>query len=144
VDSEYESGKVSIRSKRAAAASAALGRPHGAAPYGYTRTYDPKTRLLYVPAQENLCSTLKSDEKRPTYEPGKRFVGTDAGATRTGKLFTGTHLRSMALSPTYAGMRGHRPGGGQGRYRTLDGVDLAGRQWPALVDMAHWYAVRAR
>ena len=44
--------------------------------------WNPKTRLLYVPAQENLCATLKGEEKRPTYEAGKRFVGTDAAATK--------------------------------------------------------------
>jgi alcohol dehydrogenase (cytochrome c) len=44
--------------------------------------WNPKTRLLYIPATENLCATLKGEPKRPTYEPGKRFVGTDAAATR--------------------------------------------------------------
>ena len=44
--------------------------------------WNPQTRLLYVPAQENLCATLKGEEKRPTYEAGKRFVGTDAAATK--------------------------------------------------------------
>jgi alcohol dehydrogenase (cytochrome c) len=44
--------------------------------------YNPKTQLLYVPAHENLCSTLKSMDKKPDYEAGKRYVGTDAAATK--------------------------------------------------------------
>ena len=57
--------------------------------------WNPKTRLLYVPAQENLCSTLKSDDKRPEYEAGKRFVGTDAAATRVHKREGATHIGEL-------------------------------------------------
>jgi alcohol dehydrogenase (cytochrome c) len=57
--------------------------------------WNPKTRLLYVPAQENLCSTLKSDEKRPEYEAGKRFVGTDGAATRVHKREGATHIGEL-------------------------------------------------
>ena len=58
-------------------------------------------------------------------------------------VFSGQHLRDMALSPLYAGLRGHRVGG-RGRFRSLDGVTLVDGQWPPLVDKARWYAVRAR
>ena len=44
--------------------------------------YNPKTRLLYVPAHENLCSTLVGEAKIAPYDPGKRYVGTNAAATR--------------------------------------------------------------
>ena len=37
--------------------------------------YNPQTGLLYIPAHENLCSTLQGKTSTPTYEPGKRFVG---------------------------------------------------------------------
>lgn len=40
VDSEYESGKLSVRAQRAVDASAAEGRPHGMIPYGYAREYE--------------------------------------------------------------------------------------------------------
>ena len=46
VDSEYESSKASVRAKRAAAANAAAGKPHGPCPYGYRRIYDPLTKKL--------------------------------------------------------------------------------------------------
>ena len=35
--------------------------------------YSPKTRLLYIPANENLCGT--SIGEKATYTPGERFVG---------------------------------------------------------------------
>jgi hypothetical protein len=40
VDAEYESAKLSARAKRAAAAGAAEGHPHGRVPYGFRRLYD--------------------------------------------------------------------------------------------------------
>jgi alcohol dehydrogenase (cytochrome c) len=35
--------------------------------------YSPKTRLLYIPANENLCGTITGE--KVTYTPGQRFVG---------------------------------------------------------------------
>ena len=39
-DNEYESEKISLRSRRSAAARAAAGKPVGRAPYGYHRRYE--------------------------------------------------------------------------------------------------------
>ena len=44
--------------------------------------YNPKTNLLYIPAHENLCVTLAGEAKIAPYQPGKRYVGTDASKTR--------------------------------------------------------------
>ena len=44
--------------------------------------YNPKTNLIYIPAHENLCVTLAGEAKIAPYEPGKRYVGTDASKTR--------------------------------------------------------------
>jgi alcohol dehydrogenase (cytochrome c) len=44
--------------------------------------YNPKTRLLYVPLQQNLCTTLVGEAKIAPYVAGKRYVGTDASKTR--------------------------------------------------------------
>jgi len=44
--------------------------------------YNPRTRLLYVPAHENLCATLQGESKTPSYEPGKRYTGINANATK--------------------------------------------------------------
>src|SRR6266702_2788095 len=46
VDSEYESGKMSLRVKRAMTANAVDGKPHGQIPFGYQRRYDEVTRKL--------------------------------------------------------------------------------------------------
>ncbi len=55
--------------------------------------YNPKTNYLYIPANENLCSTLVG--KQQPYEPGKFFGGVDRpkismswrqGATHIGEL----------------------------------------------------------
>jgi alcohol dehydrogenase (cytochrome c) len=41
--------------------------------------YNPKTDLLYIPANENLCSTLEG--KAGPYEPGKLYLGVDRAKT---------------------------------------------------------------
>jgi alcohol dehydrogenase (cytochrome c) len=52
--------------------------------------YSPKTRLLYIPANENLCGTITGE--KVNYTPGERFVGATAtlymapGATYIGEL----------------------------------------------------------
>ena len=53
--------------------------------------YSPKTRLLYIPANENLCTELTSVV--PKYVPGERYTGTSksvllmvAGADHIGEL----------------------------------------------------------
>jgi alcohol dehydrogenase (cytochrome c) len=54
--------------------------------------YSPKTRLLYIPANENLCSEL-TGAPDPKYTPGERYVGVAknvltmvAGADHFGEL----------------------------------------------------------
>ncbi len=44
--------------------------------------YNPQTRLLYIPLQNNLCTTMAGEEKIAPYAAGKRYVGTDASKTR--------------------------------------------------------------
>jgi len=36
--------------------------------------FSPKTRMVYIPANENLCGTLIGEEEVP-YTPGSRFIG---------------------------------------------------------------------
>jgi alcohol dehydrogenase (cytochrome c) len=57
--------------------------------------WNPKTRLLYIPAQENLCSTLAGEEKRPVHEPGKRFYGVDVTKTRVFKRPGADHVGEL-------------------------------------------------
>jgi alcohol dehydrogenase (cytochrome c) len=52
--------------------------------------YSPQTRLLYIPANENLCSKMTGE--RVTYTPGQRFTGATSslyvqpGADHIGEL----------------------------------------------------------
>ena len=53
--------------------------------------FSPRTRLLYIPANENLCTELTSEV--PKYQPGERYTGvtksvllTVAGADHIGEL----------------------------------------------------------
>jgi site-specific DNA recombinase len=46
VDAEYEVGRSSLRIRRGHASSAKAGKPGGRAPYGYVRSYDPRTRAF--------------------------------------------------------------------------------------------------
>jgi site-specific DNA recombinase len=146
VDSEYESGKSSVRIRRAAAATAALGEPHGRIPYGYTRRYDPVTRRLTAQESDPVEKPVVVEIfTRIRDGHSLRSIAIDFEArgirTRTGKLFDAQHLRDIALRPAYAGLRIHVPGNRSGRYQgPLDGAVTA--TWPALVDAETFYTVR--
>lgn len=118
-DSEYESWKISQRSKRAMAANAEAGKPHGRTPYGYRRLYDPVTRKFVAqepdpveaPVVEELFKRLKAKHSL-------RGIAADFETrgirTRTGKVFSAQHLRSLALTRAYMGERSYAPGGKNG------------------------------
>jgi site-specific DNA recombinase len=149
VDSEYESSKTSSRSKRAAAANAAAGKPHGRVPYGYVRRYDPQTKALVSQDPEPAeAKVIREVYDRTNRGHSLRAIATELEQrgvrTRTGKPFSGTHLRQLLLSPTYAGLRAHKAGGRGNKFTSLDGVELVKGQWQALVSQALWYAVRER
>src|SRR6266705_974373 len=57
--------------------------------------YNPKTGLVYVPAHENLCSTLQGEDKTPTYEPGKRFVGMNPQGTKMSVADGADHIGEL-------------------------------------------------
>jgi DNA invertase Pin-like site-specific DNA recombinase len=145
VDSEYESAKMSSRQRRAAAANAAAGRPHGCVPYGYRRVFDPQTRALIAqepePAEAEVVAELF---RRLIQGHSLKGIARDFGErkirTRSGKDWTAQHLRSLAIKPLYAGLRVHIPGRrGGDQLGELDGLYEA--QWPGLVSRADWFAV---
>ena len=153
VDSEYESSKVSARAKRAAAANAAAGKPHGRTPYGYRRRYDPDTRRLIV--QESF-----EPEARVVREVYARLVAghsllgiADDLAARgvvngSGRPFSAQHLRDFATNPVYAGVRLHDPdarsehrGRRAARSSSSTCTTVPGT-WEALVDAETFHAVQ--
>jgi DNA invertase Pin-like site-specific DNA recombinase len=145
-DAQYDSGKKSVAIRRAAAATAARGEPHGRIPYGYARRYDPVTRRLIAqePREDEaavvaeLFHRLNAGHSLKSIE---RDFATWGIRTRTGKLFDSQHLRDLALRPLYAGLRIHTPGNRTGRYRGSL-VHAVQATWPALVDREVFFAVR--
>lgn len=147
VDSEYESAKISKRAKRATAAGAVAGRPHGRCRYGYRRTYDPATgRLAAEVAERAEAKVVRELFKRLYAGHSLRSIAADFGErgirTRSDLVFSAQHLRSLALNPAYAGQRVHDPKRRGGRL-SADAVYTVAA-WPALVKHDVFLAVVAK
>lgn len=134
IDSEYESSKVSARVTRAAAASAAAGRPHGVPPFGYQRVFDERTgRLINWEPHPDEAPVMVELFDRLRRGHSFRAIARDFEArgivNRSGTPFAPAHLRSNAVKVAYCGQRTHRG-------EVLDGT------WPALVSVADFLAVQ--
>jgi site-specific DNA recombinase len=146
VDSEYESAKISTRARRAAAANAVAGRPHGCIPYGYRRVFHPQTRAFIAQEPEPGEAAVVAELYRRLIQ-GHSLKGIardfhERGIrTRSGVVWTAQHLRSLAIKPLYAGLRSHIPGR-RGGDRMVDLDSLYEGQWPGLVSRADWFAVQ--
>ena len=146
VDSEYESAKISTRGRRAAAANAVAGRPHGRIPYGYRRVFHPQTRVLIAqelqPGESEVVAELY---QRLIQGHSLKGIARDFQQrgiqTRSGAVWTAQHLRSLAIKPLYAGLRSHSPGR-RGGDRLVDLDSLYEGQWPGLVSRGDWFAVQ--
>lgn len=134
VDSAGESDLLSVRVKRGHDGAAAAGRPgHGRVPYGYRRTYDPRSGALVgqepdpvaAPVVREVFTRLASGEAISAVvdDFNTRGVPT-AGAARWYRV----RVRDLATNPTYIALRTH------------NGIAYAGC-WEPLVDPALFYAV---
>jgi site-specific DNA recombinase len=148
VDSEYESAKTSARAKRAAAANAAAGVPHGPVPYGYRRRYDPQTRRYVAQEPEPTeAAVIRELFERVRKGHSIRSIAADFEArgvrSRAGKTFTAAYLRHFMNNPAYVGLRVHVAGRGAGGSWTAirDGEFTQGT-WEPLVSRSTWLAVR--
>jgi site-specific DNA recombinase len=135
-DSEYESAKTSGRSLRAAASAAVEGRPHGRVPYGYRRVYDPATGRLAGQEIEAVEAAVVRElfdrlERGHSLRAIARDLETRGVRSRTGKVFSEQHLRSLALTDAYRAKRIHRD-------------TLTDAAWPAIVPERQWLAVNRR
>jgi DNA invertase Pin-like site-specific DNA recombinase len=145
-DSEYESDKLSMRLKRAAAANAAAGRPSGTCPYGYRRLYDPVSRKLdrqephpdEAPVVVELYERLAAGHSLRSISRDFEQRGI---RSRSGRVFGPATLRAMATMPAYAGLRVHLAGSRSRQERERDGV-LTEAVWPGLVSRSLWLAVK--
>jgi DNA invertase Pin-like site-specific DNA recombinase len=151
-DAEYESSKISVRAKRAAAANAAAGKPHGRAPYGYRRRYDERTGKMVAqepdrveaPVIQELFDRIRSGHSL-------RSISLDFEArgirTRTGRVFSAQHLRVLATTWAYAGIRvwdpdGRRSGRNHSPQPGAPGVTVVKGEWDGLVTESTFRAVQ--
>jgi site-specific DNA recombinase len=134
VDSEYESGKVSKRTRRTAAAEAAKGRPCGVAPHGLMPEYDALAGRL-INWVENPSESMVPKELFKRLREGKslgsitRAFEAAGYLNRSGKPFSQQHLRTMATKHAYCGERNHTG-------TIYDAI------WVALVDKELFYDVQ--
>jgi DNA invertase Pin-like site-specific DNA recombinase len=148
VDAEYASDKQSAAIRRAAAADALAGKPHGRIPYGYRREYGVirgKRVILAQPPEPAEAAVVAELFTRLRSGHSLKAIARDFEArgirTRTGKLFDPQHLRDVALRPLYAGLRVHSPSDRVNRYGgSLEHAVEA--TWPPLVDRAVFFQVR--
>lgn len=148
IDSAFESDKTSKRATRARAADAAAGRPNGPANFGYARRFDPNTGRLEAqdrhpdeaPVVEELFDRLYRGHAllaiaKDFDERGIR--------SRSGKVFSSQHLRSLAICRAYLGEREHTPGRKGTRGHHINGeTKYTKAMWPALVSRKKFFAVQ--
>jgi site-specific DNA recombinase len=133
VDSAFESEKTSLRTLRATAANAANGRPHGLAPYGYRRTYDPMTGRTAGQEPDPATAPVVADiiTRVAGGEPIEKVVrelNAHGTASPRGGRWTHATVRWICVNVTYIGKRKHNGG------PLLDG------DWPALADEETFWA----
>ncbi|PYN72926.1 MAG: PQQ-dependent dehydrogenase, methanol/ethanol family [Candidatus Rokuibacteriota bacterium] len=67
--------------------------------------YNPKTQYLYIPAHENLCSTLVGQPKPDPYEPGKLYLGIDRPKTTMSWRQGASHIGELQAWDMTTGQR---------------------------------------
>jgi site-specific DNA recombinase len=160
VDSEYESSKLSLRLKRATAANAAAGKPHGVPPFGYTRTHDLRTGKFVgqeidpteAPIVVEIFERFAAGESlrgisRDLDARGIRSrvrTNNDGEVIGGGKRLTSEMIRPMLLNVAYAGKRSHVPGRMTRKERATMTPTLVDATWPAIVPMSLFLTVRQR
>jgi site-specific DNA recombinase len=150
VDSEYESSKASARSLRAAAANARAGEPYGRIPYGYTRRYDERTRKIIAQEPHPLEAPVVIELferliRGHSFKALARDFAQRGIINKSGRPFSPAHLRSLALNPTYSGVRVHRTGSqAQARGAATPGLEVSQVEatWEGLVSREDYLAVQ--
>ena len=140
MDSEYETYKLHRRLTRDTAFQAELGRPHGMAPHGMRPLYNENTREL-INWVENKDESMVPKELFRLLRAGvslRKITQTFAKRgykNRSGNPFGQQHLRSMAKTYAYAGLRIHIPNvAGQRGNRKDPDPTLYTATWDALVE----------
>jgi site-specific DNA recombinase len=130
VDAAYESGKTSTRTRRAFRANLAAGRPHGLAPYGYQRVYDPADGAMVRQEPDPKTAPIVADiitrvaHGEPIEAVVRDLNGRGVPSPRRG-LWSHATVRWLVLNIAYIAKR-------------RDGADLVDGDWPAIVDVDTW------
>lgn len=137
VDSEYESGKTSLRAKRAKAAAAADGRPNGQLGYGWATVHDPATGAKRYVINESEAAIIREMYQRVAAGHSLRAISQDLTArgirTRSGSEWTIQRIRPALLKESHKAVRTHQPS-----WPEPGPVTRTPGQWPAIVDAALW------
>ncbi len=141
--SEREADVTRERVLRALRARVEAGTPHGKVAYGYRRVVDPVTgestgrvcNETTAPIVVNACRRALTGE--PLAAIARDLNDRGVAAPRPGRdgapvKWTGSQVKRMVVSPTYAALRTH------------NGVVVGPATWPALVSEADHFALRAR
>lgn len=148
VDSAWESAKISKRTTRGTTSAAAAGRPHGQCNVGYRRIYSAETgkylRQEIDPEKAPLIRELFARVRRGhAFKALERDWKTRGILNASGKPYSASQLRTMALNPAYAGLRAHSPGRKPGQPVSPDAV-VVPASWPAIVPKPMFFAVAAK
>jgi DNA invertase Pin-like site-specific DNA recombinase len=146
VDNAYESEKVSLRTKRAAGAKAAAGKPHAGAGYGYRNLHDKRTgkfteRVIEPSEAANVRELFARLRQGHSLRSIERDWDARGIRTRSGRRFSAQYLRYLAMTAAYAGLRVHlttdeRKAGPFSLEGATEGT------WEPIVDRETFYAVR--
>jgi hypothetical protein len=147
VDSAYETEKLSPRVRRALAANAADGKPHGRIPFGFQRSYHPRTKeLVGQEPYEPEAVIVRELYDRLRHGDALTAIARDFDQrgvrTRSGKPFKPQHLRDLAMRAAYAGIRTNGNASGRRDVYSLAGATKA--TWPPLVSREVYFEVRQR
>jgi site-specific DNA recombinase len=138
MDAEGESEKRSLATRRALAANAAGGKPHGRPTYGYQRRYEVdgsgKRRLVEQREHPEHAAVVRGIFRRLAKGDPINHVVADLNAAGVpaprGGVWRSATVRVIAGNPAYVAERRHE-----------GNVFRAG--WPELVDQQTWTAVRS-
>jgi DNA invertase Pin-like site-specific DNA recombinase len=146
-DSEVESRKTSKRARRTTVANAKAGRPHGICNDGYLRQYDPRTGDLVAqvidPDRAMIFETLFELilQLVPLKEIARRFEAR-GWLNKSGRPFQPEHLRAIAKTHAYAGIRVHTQGR-EGSRRVVRPDLMVDATWPGIVSKETFWKVQS-
>jgi DNA invertase Pin-like site-specific DNA recombinase len=138
VQAENESAQTSKRVRRATAATAHAGKPHGRVLYGYARQYDPDTRAF-------IAQVIDKEPAAVVREIANRFLGAESlysiskdlnvrkvPTPSNAKEWYATNLSRLLRNPGYVGQRVHQ------------GNVIGDAAWPPILTWDIWHPLQRK